>query len=361
MFRYILLLILLPTCVGCHSRKEGITPKEKMITEAVYTTVTVQPDSLYHLRSKVTAVIDNCLVSEGDLVTPTTAIIALLRPQSSLAVANASLSLELSRKQYQSDYNLLKTIEEQMRLSKLQLKDDSLNYHRQLKLWNQNIGSQINLEKKALAFENAKTTYENLKLSYYQKKQALATAWKIAQNKYKSALSTDADYTLTSAINGRVYAISTNVGETVQPGQTLAIIGSASRFILELLVDEVDIVKIKRGQKVWVSLDAYKDNIFEAHIVKINPRKDERNQTFLVEAQFVAPPPTLYPGLSGEGNVVIHRKKSGMVIPRSYLTKTQQVRTSEGLIDVELGIQSLDEVEITAGIDLQTIIYKPEQ
>lgn len=47
---------------------------------------------------------------------------------------------------------------------------------------------------------------------------------------------------------------------TMEP---LASVGSANNFIIELLVDEVDIVKIKVDQKTLVTLDAYGTEVFE--------------------------------------------------------------------------------------------------
>ena len=39
--------------------------------------------------------------------------------------------------------------------------------------------------------------------------------------------------------------------------EPLASIGSATDFVIEMLVDEVDIVKISKDQKVIITLDAY--------------------------------------------------------------------------------------------------------
>ena len=51
----------------------------------------------------------------------------------------------------------------------------------------------------------------------------------------------------------------------------MAIVGSANQFKLELEIDEFDIVKIKKGQLVLVSLDSYKGEAYEAVVQKINP------------------------------------------------------------------------------------------
>ena len=107
-------------------------------------------------------------------------------------------------------------------------------------------------------------------------------------------------------------------------------------------------------------MDAYKDVVFKAKVSKIYPKKDERNQTFLVEALFNKPPEILYPGLSGEANIVISKKANVLTIPIAYLTSDNKVKTDDGLVFVKTGLQNMDYVEILSGISKETYIYKPE-
>jgi len=140
----------------------------------------------------------------------------------------------------------------------------------------------------------------------------------------------------------------------------LANIGSSNVFIIELLIDEVDIVKLQLKQKVLITLDAYSDEVFEARVDKIYPKKNERTQTFKVEAIFDNPPKVLYPGLAGEANIVVSERENVLTIPLEYLIDGNSVQTGEGLKEIEIGNKNLREVEILSGIDEQTKIYKPE-
>ena len=98
-------------------------------------------------------------------------------------------------------------------------------------------------------------------------------------------------------------------GEIVNASQPLVTLGSADRFLVEMLVDEEDIVRVRKGLTVYLTLDAYPKEIFKAEVDKVYPKKDERNQTFLVEALFKDVPEVLLPGLSGEGNIVVAQRK----------------------------------------------------
>src|SRR5690606_36688451 len=108
------------------------------------------------------------------------------------------------------------------------------------------------------------------------------------------------------------------------------------------------------------TVDSYGETVFEGTLDKINPIKDERSQTFKVEALFNDPPETLYPGLSGEGNIVIAEKKEALVIPKAYLINAFKGLTDEGETSVTIGLENMVLVEILNGISQNTAIYKPE-
>jgi len=158
-----------------------------------------------------------------------------------------------------------------------------------------------------------------------------------------------------------VYSITKNQGEIITPQMPVAKIGSAQSFVIEMLIDEVDIAKVEIGQKILISLDAYPKQSFEAKLTKIYPAKDERTQTFRIEANFVQSPAKLYPGLSGEANIVIATKSNVLTIPNEYLNADNEVKTKDGLKKVEIGLRSMDRTEIRSGIDASTELVKLNQ
>jgi len=243
----------------------------------------------------------------------------------------------------------------------LQVKNDSVNYNRQKSLWEQNIGSQVEFDNRKLAFELSENNLSLLQSSYEQIRNELETKFKQAQNNYKTSMIATKDFMVKSKIHGTVYALYKNPGELVTTMEPIASVGSSSHFIIEMLVDEVDIVKIRLGQMALITLDAYSSTVYEASVSKIYPTKDERSQTFKIEALFNNPPETLYPGLSGEGNIIIDHKEEALVIPKEYLIEENKVETENGIVTITLGLQNLDQVEVISGIDATTYILKPEE
>jgi multidrug efflux pump subunit AcrA (membrane-fusion protein) len=140
----------------------------------------------------------------------------------------------------------------------------------------------------------------------------------------------------------------------------LAIIGKTDAFFIELEVDENDMVRVVLGQKVLVTLDSYKKQVFEAVVDKIYPIMDERSRTFMIEAHFVKPPSKLYPNLTAEANIIIQTKKNSLTIPKSYLLPGDSVLIAKDQKrKVTVGLSDYQKVEILSGLQAGETIYLP--
>ncbi|MGJ5641358.1 efflux RND transporter periplasmic adaptor subunit [Formosa sp. S-31] len=353
-------LSLLLVIISCTKSEDKILPQTRMLTESVYASVTIQPDSLYQVYAMVSGILDKNLVEEGQLVSKNEDLIQIINNTPELNTRNAKLALEQAKDNYFGDATALSAIQDQIGAAQLKYRNDSINFFRQKRLWEQQIGSQSAYDTKKLNYELSLNNLRTLQDNYNRTKNELQTVLKQAENNYQMALINTKDFTVKSAIQGKVYALNKNPGEIVTTMEPLASIGSAEVFLINMLVDEVDIVKVSLNQSVVVSLDAYKEDVFTAKVSKIYPKKDERNQTFVVEAVFDTAPATLYPGLSGEANIIIAEKENALTIPKSYLIQTNQVKTDNGIITIQAGLQSMEFVEVLSGLSKDTYIYKPE-
>ncbi len=359
--RLIKCVFLLFLMFSCGEDQERIFPEKTALTESVYSSVTVQPDSLYRAFAAVAGILDMNLVEEGEIVRKETPLAQIINNTPKLNTENAKLALRLAQENYDGSSAILKALEDEIQAATLKFQNDSINFFRQKRLWEQQIGSKIEYDNRRLAYDLSQSNLSLLNSRYDRTKNELRTQVQQAKNNYEASKINTRDFTVASKIDGKVYALFKEPGEIVTTRDPLAAIGSANTFIIELLIDEVDIVRVKKGQKVLVTLDAYQDRAFEAKVSKIYPQKDERSQTFRVEALFDKAPVILYPGLAGEGNIVIAQREDVLVIPRSYLVNGNQVQTEDGLIEVKTGLQNLDKVEILEGLDQDTPIIKPEQ
>lgn len=345
---------------SCKDSQEKTQPVKRDLTESVYSSVTIQPDSLYQVYAIVAGILDKNLVEEGDLVSKDKPIIQIINNTPKLNTQNAKLSFDLAKENYNGRATILSAIEDEIISATLQYKNDSINFFRQKNIWEQNIGSKVEYDTKKLKYQLSSNNLNLLQSKYNRTKNELKTALKQAENNYKTSLIATKDFTVKSKINGKIYALNKNQGEIISTMEPIASIGSAIDFIIEMLVDEVDIVKISINQKVIINLDAYKGEVFTGKVSKIYPKKDERNQTFLVEALFDRAPKKLYPGLSGEANIIIDKREGVLTIPKEYLIDGNKVKIDDGEVTINTGLQNMDFVEVLSGITEETSIYKPD-
>lgn len=352
--------LILPILISsCKSEDSGVFPDTTPLTESVYASVTVQPDSLYEVYAAVAGILQDNLVTEGDRVKKGQPLFQIVNNTPLLQVENAKLNLELAKKNLSGKDNLLDELQNQVATARLQYYNDSVNFSRQSRLWEKGIGSKSTYDQKKLAYELSANRLALLRQQYQRTERELKNSLQMAENNYATSRISKDEYTVASRVNGRVYAIHKEPGELITQQHALGSVGSADDFLIELMVDEKDIVKVTSGQEVVVVLDAYGAQTFRAAITRILPEKNERNQSFTVEAKFNSPPDRLYAGLAGEANIIVAQTRETLTIPRSYLVNDTLVRTTDGMVRVKTGLKSLDRVEILSGISETTKILKP--
>lgn len=356
---YSSIALLLFACGG--EERKSISPEIKTITESVYSSVTIQPDSMYDVFSSVTGILDNNMVNEGDEVKLGQDLFQITNNNPKLNTENAKLAMQIARDNYKGDNAVLTDLLNEVKLAQLKLTNDSMNFERQKNLWNQKIGSKAEFDTKKLQYEASKNTVKTLQNKFDRTSIQLKQQYQQAVNNYEASLTLTKDFTIQSKINGTVYAIYKNPGEIISVQQPVAMLGSSNKFIAELLIDEVDVVKLELNQEALITLDAYGDKVFKATITKIYPQKNNRSQTFKIEARFIDVPSKLYPGLSGEANILISQKENALVIPKSCLIDGNKVETEMGKIEVEVGLESLDYVEVLKGLTKTDKVFLPAE
>jgi len=327
------------------------------ITESVYASGIIKSQNQYQVFSTVSGLIQTILVKEGDLVKKGDPLFILQSETTKLNAENAKLSADFADVNTKSErVNELKGLIETARSKML---NDSLLLQRQRGLWAQQIGSKVELEQRELAYNNSANNFEAAILRYKDLQKQLKFTAAQSQKLLSISKNMAQDYTIRSQTDGRVYSITKEVGEIVNAQSPVAIIGDADQFITELQIDENDIARIKKEQRVLLTLDSYKGQVFEALISKIDPIMNERSRTFTVAAEFTKKPPVLYPNLSTEANIVILSKEKALTIPRSFLINDSLViLENKETRKVETGLKDYLKVEIISGLSANETILK---
>lgn len=354
-----LLVFVVLLFIACQQKKETIKPITSGITESVYASGIIKSKDQYQTYSTASGVIKEVYVKEGDSVAPGSPILLVTSESQRLSKSNAELSAVLSG--FESNQGKLNEAKLQEDLAFNKMKNDSLLYFRQVTLWQQQVGSKVELEQRQLSYENSKTAWYSAKVRRVDLSRQLSVAEKQAENNIRIAASMGGDYVLKSELNGKVYFLHKSRGEMVSPQTPVAVIGSAAEFIIELQVDENDITRIESGQKVLITMDAYKGQVFEASVTRILPMMDERTKSFIVEAAFLMTPSKLHPNTSLEASIIVNEKKNGLLLPRSYIKNDSLVnRKNGGMTTVKTGLKDYQYIEILSGISADDEILKPE-
>ncbi len=354
----ILLVIISLLIISCKVKQETTKPIEEGITESVYASGIIKSTNQYNVFSTVNGVIGEILVKEGDVVNKGDAILKLVNTNAQLNTENAVLAADYAAKNTNAEK--LNELQIATNFAKSKMSEDALLQHRQQNLWNENIGSKNELEQRQLAYKSSAAAYQTAKLRYTQLQKQISFQAKQSQKNLQIVSSVKNDYTIKSGAKGKVYNLLFKQGEMVTTINPVAVIGDANDFIMELQVDEYDINSVKKGQKILLSMDSYKGQVFEATVTKINSIMNDRSKSFTIEAVFIKQPATLYPNLTCEANIVIQQKAKAITIPRNYLLTGDSVWIEKDKKQkVVVGLKDYQKVEIISGITVNDMIYKP--
>ncbi len=344
---------------ACSKKEESISPTTGNITESVYASGTIKSANQYQAFVAVSGIIEEIYVQEGQEVEVGTPLLRVSNETQKFNLENAKLSANFNDQA--NNQGKLVEAEAIAQTSKSKLKLDSSLFARQKALWAQQVGTRV-------AYEQAELNFQSSKANYVSAQQRLTDLRRLinfssAQTKKNVQISArqSEDFILKSQVKGTVFNLLKEKGELVSPQTPIAVLGNAQNLTLEMQVDENDIFQVKLGQQVAVTFDAYKNQVFEAKVTKIATIMNERNKTFLVEANFTKAPEKLFPNVTFEANIILRTKQNALILPRNYLKNDSMVTLVDGSTRiVKLGLTDFQKAEILQGLSSKDQVVKPK-
>lgn len=163
----------------------------------------------------------------------------------------------------------------------------------------------------------------------YQSAMAQLSASKALVEQAKAALDgaeINLKYTkIISPVNGTVISRNVDVGQTVAASfQTPTLFNIAqdlTKMQIDTNVDEADIGKIKVGQPVEFTVDAYADIIFKGKVseVRSSPTTVQNVVTYDVVVKVDNPDQKLKPGMTANVSIILADKKGVLRVPNAAL------------------------------------------
>lgn len=167
--------------------------------------------------------------------------------------------------------------------------------------------AEYSLQQENLKLEKTKTEEEK-----EIQELAVEQAEKDLQNKKNNLYA----MTVTSPIDGMISVRNNNNGDNVQSGKSILSIVDVSSFKINVQVDELDIAKVKQGQKAEIKIDAIKDKTFEGTVEEISPVGTTTNNITTYNVSIgIKEPSGVKIGMSANVNILVESKKGVLTIP----------------------------------------------
>jgi HlyD family secretion protein len=222
--------------------------------------------------------------------------------------------------------------------------------------------NEANYESAKASLEKAKVTLENMKKKYnraqdlfekdlisFEEEETAETQYYTAKadvqsseaklEQAKSQLDSsevDLAYTIIkSPIDGIIISRNINVGQTVaasfQAPVLFQIANDLSKMQVECSVDEADIGKIKDGQKVNFTVDAFPYDAFTGKVtqVRYSPEVIQNVVTYTTIVEVNNPEMKLRPGMTATVSVVTGEAKNALRVPNAALRFNPQLSPEE--------------------------------
>jgi HlyD family secretion protein len=196
-----------------------------------------------------------------------------------------------------------------------------------------------------------------------------------------SAQSNNAKNSITAPFSGTVTAVNMNLGEISSPNTPAIKIISSNNLELKIKLSEVDLVKVKVGNKAKVYLDTYGNSVvFSGVVSQVDPAATTEGNvsTYYAKIDFTSTDERIRSGMNGSADIVTAEKENADYIFAKYI-KVDGVNTTVKVIkdiaklksttsnmddknieirNVTLGIRSTDgKIEILSGLSSSDNLY----
>lgn len=173
--------------------------------------------------------------------------------------------------------------------------------------------------------------------------------------------------TILAPINGKVIVRSLEPGQTINSNTPVLVL--ADTLIIKAQVDETDIGKVLNGQKVKISLDAYRDIFFTGRVGHISYESKIVNNVTIYEVNVIPDntPSVFRSGMSASLEIIRKEKKGVFLLPErliSYKKDNAFVLLKEPGVElpvtkkVKTGISYNGMIEIVSGLNEKSIVVE---
>ncbi len=181
------------------------------------------------------------------------------------------------------------------------------------------------------------------------------------KNGLLDAQQTLADYTITAPFDGIIATVGVAKGDTVSSGTSIATL-ITSKLLAEVSLNEVDVAKVKTGQKATLTFDAVEDLSISGIVAEIDTlgTASQGVVTYNVKIAFDTQDSRIKPGMSTSAIIITEVKTDALLIPNSAVKTQGELRYVETFSGIDANTETLvttaqpERKEVEAGLSDDT-------
>lgn len=222
-------------------------------------------------------------------------------------------------------------------------------------------------EEAQLRVDNAKTqlqelvlTFDNEKLLTEQSKVS-AEANRLRRQSTLKNQSERLDWTTIKApMAGIVTLLELEEGEIVTSGRSafsqsppIMTIVDPSKMVVKTFINEVDMERLRLGQRAEIKVDAYRTKTYQGEVYEISPSGQEQDNiiSFEVMVEVIGSPAELRPGMSADVDIITYEEKDVLMLPIDAL-----INEASATLTAQVG--DTKPYKVNQPIEVQTISEK---
>lgn len=140
-----------------------------------------------------------------------------------------------------------------------------------------------------------------------------------------------------SPLVGTVTTVAYKEGELVTPQVTALTITNLDQLYLEVSLEQQSILRVQKGQKVFVSFESLRSEKYEGLVASVYPRGSQ----FIVRIEIPKWPEGVLPGMTADVAILVGKKTDVLLIPLRSIVAGQVTRIRDGhksRIPIKLGV-----------------------
>jgi len=280
------------------------------ISSFIMTTTTLEAEKHVDIIAKVPGWVDKLYVEEGDVVKKNQALAELDKRELEIALNEAEVKVNNAKS----------------------------TYERAQKMFEDNLLSKEELEKKRFDYESALAQLDRAKLNY--------------------------EYaTIRAPYNGVITKRAIYLGNMVTANQVLFSIADYDPLLAKIYVPEKEIGKLKPKQSAKITVEMMEDREFWGDIKMISPVVDPQSGTVKVTIEINDKEGILRPGMFSSVYIITETHKNALVIPKKALLLESAddvvFKYENGIakkVTITKGFEDGERVEVLAGLEKEDAV-----